>query len=237
MKRARPALGVRTRIVSCYLAYVTPRWQKARMRATARPFKTMGRHMPILNRAAEMQDEIAGWRRHIHRTPELGFDVYQTADFVAAQAQGVRLRRGGRRASPGPASSASSRAGSVRGRRSACAPTWTRCRSTRPRASPTRPPFRGKMHACGHDGHTAMLLGAAKYLAETQQLRGLRGGHLPAGRRRRRRRQRDGQGRHDGALRHRARVRHAQHAGPAGRAVRDQAGRRSWRRPPSSPSG
>ena len=41
--------------------------------------------MPILNRAAEMQDEIAGWRRHIHRTPELGFDLHQTADFVAAR--------------------------------------------------------------------------------------------------------------------------------------------------------
>ena len=40
--------------------------------------------MPILNRAAEMQDEIAGWRRHIHRTPELGFDLHQTADFVGA---------------------------------------------------------------------------------------------------------------------------------------------------------
>ena len=38
-----------------------------------------GKTMPILNRAAEMQDEIAGWRRHIHRTPELGFDLFQTA--------------------------------------------------------------------------------------------------------------------------------------------------------------
>ena len=37
--------------------------------------------MPILNRAAEMQDEIAGWRRHIHQTPELGFDVFKTARF------------------------------------------------------------------------------------------------------------------------------------------------------------
>ena len=38
--------------------------------------------MPILNRAAQMQEEVAGWRRHLHQTPELNFDVYQTADFV-----------------------------------------------------------------------------------------------------------------------------------------------------------
>ena len=41
--------------------------------------------MPILNRAAELQDEITGWRRHLHRTPELGFDLHQTAAFVAAR--------------------------------------------------------------------------------------------------------------------------------------------------------
>ncbi len=38
--------------------------------------------MPILNRAAEMQDEVAGWRRHLHQTPELNFDVFKTAAFV-----------------------------------------------------------------------------------------------------------------------------------------------------------
>ena len=38
--------------------------------------------MPILNRAAEMQDEVAGWRRQLHQQPELNFDVFKTADFV-----------------------------------------------------------------------------------------------------------------------------------------------------------
>ncbi len=38
--------------------------------------------MPILNSVAEMQDEVAGWRRHLHSNPELGFDVFKTADFV-----------------------------------------------------------------------------------------------------------------------------------------------------------
>ena len=48
---------------------------------------------------------------------------------------------------------------------SACAPTWTPCRSTRPPAWPTRAATHGVMHACGHDGHTAMLLAAAHHLA------------------------------------------------------------------------
>ena len=43
--------------------------------------------MPILNRAAEMQDEVAGWRRHLHQMPELGFDVLKTAAFVADKLQ------------------------------------------------------------------------------------------------------------------------------------------------------
>ncbi|TIS80715.1 MAG: amidohydrolase, partial [Mesorhizobium sp.] len=43
--------------------------------------------MPILNRAAEMQEEVAGWRRHLHQTPELNFDVFQTAAFVTDKLQ------------------------------------------------------------------------------------------------------------------------------------------------------
>ena len=41
--------------------------------------------MPILNSVAEMQDEVAGWRRELHRNPELNFDVFKTAGFVDAK--------------------------------------------------------------------------------------------------------------------------------------------------------
>ena len=127
--------------------------------------------MPILNRAAEMQDEIAGWRRHIHRTPELGFDLYQTADFVAARLKDfgcdevatgiartgvVGIIKG--RLGPGPTVG-------LRADMDALPINET---SGKPYASTVS----GKMHACGHDGHTAMLLGAAKYLAETRNFAG-----------------------------------------------------------------
>ena len=127
--------------------------------------------MPILNRAAEMQDEVTGWRRHIHRTPELGFDLFQTADFVAARlnefgcdevATGIARTGvvGIIRGSLGP--------GPTVGLRADMDALPISETSDRPYAS-TVP---GKMHACGHDGHTAMLLGAAKYLAETRNFTG-----------------------------------------------------------------
>ena len=126
--------------------------------------------MPILNRAAEMQNEIAEWRRQIHRHPETMYDVEKTAGFVAEKLREfgvdevvtgigrtgvVGLIRG-----RGPG-----RTIGLRADMDALPITET---SGKPWAS-TVP---GKMHACGHDGHTAMLLGAAKYLAETRNFDG-----------------------------------------------------------------
>ena len=127
--------------------------------------------MPILNRAAEMHDEIAGWRRHLHAEPELNFAVHKTAAFVAAKLRefgcdevvtgigqtGVVGLIKGRRGD-----------GPVIGLRADMDALPLTEKNALPYASRTP----GIMHACGHDGHTAMLLGAAKYLAETRNFAG-----------------------------------------------------------------
>ncbi|UNK38519.1 M20 family metallopeptidase [Shinella sp. H4-D48] len=126
--------------------------------------------MPILNRAAEMQDEIAGWRRHLHREPELLFAVEKTAAFVAEKLRefGVdEIVTGlGRTGVVGIIRGKG--AGNTIGLRADMDALPIEEATGKPWASTVR----GKMHACGHDGHTAMLLGAAKYLAETRNFTG-----------------------------------------------------------------
>jgi len=127
--------------------------------------------MPILNRAAELQNEVSGWRQHIHQRPELGYDTVETARFVAE-----RLREFG----CDEVVTGIGRTGVVgliRGRLGEGGTIGLRAdmdalplNEETGRAYASRTP--GKMHACGHDGHTAMLLGAAKYLAETRNFRG-----------------------------------------------------------------
>lgn len=128
--------------------------------------------MPIKNRLAEMQDEIAGWRRHLHTIPELQFDLPQTTAFVED-----RLREMGiTDITPGIGRSGivaviegkTNRSGKVIGLR-ADMDALPITEATGLDYASTHP---GKMHACGHDGHTAMLLGAAKYLSETRNFDG-----------------------------------------------------------------
>ncbi len=127
--------------------------------------------MPILNRAAEMQDEVTGWRRHIHQTPELGFDVFKTADFVTGKLREFgcdEIVTGlGRTGVVGIIKGRLGDGGTV-GLRADMDALPINEASGKPYASTVA----GKMHACGHDGHTAMLLGAAKYLAETRNFAG-----------------------------------------------------------------
>jgi amidohydrolase len=127
--------------------------------------------MPIINRASEMHDEITSWRRELHQMPELGFDVVKTAGFVQAKLSefGVdEIVTGLGRTGV---------VGLIKGNRGAGATVGLRAdmdalpiseKSGKQWASQTA----GTMHACGHDGHTAMLLGAAKYLAETRNFAG-----------------------------------------------------------------
>ncbi|ACI56874.1 amidohydrolase [Rhizobium leguminosarum bv. trifolii WSM2304] len=127
--------------------------------------------MPILNRAAELQDEVAEWRRHIHARPELLFAVENTAAFVAEKLKefGVdEIVTGiGRTGVVGLIKGKGEGRRTVGLRADMDALPLTEI-SGKAWASKTP----GKMHACGHDGHTAMLLGAAKYLAETRNFSG-----------------------------------------------------------------
>ena len=128
--------------------------------------------MPIKNRFAETHAEIIGWRRHLHMHPELGFDVHNTAEFVEE-----RLREFGIT----DITTGIGKTGvvaAIKGR------TDTLGRVIGLRADMDALPIHeatgleysskvpGKMHASGHDGHTAMLLGAAQYLAETRNFDG-----------------------------------------------------------------
>ncbi|ANM06158.1 hippurate hydrolase protein [Rhizobium phaseoli] len=127
--------------------------------------------MPILNRAAELQNEVAEWRRHIHAQPELLFAVENTAAFVAEKLKefGVdEIITGiGRTGVVGLIKGKGERRRTIGLRADMDALPLTEI-TGKPWASKTP----GKMHACGHDGHTAMLLGAAKYLAETRNFNG-----------------------------------------------------------------
>jgi len=128
--------------------------------------------MPIKNRLAEMHDEITGWRRHLHAHPELLFDVHQTAAFVVERLKefGIEeITTGiGRTGVVAVIKGKTDTKGRVIGLR-ADMDALPITEDTGLDFASTVP---GKMHACGHDGHTSMLLGAAKYLAETRNFDG-----------------------------------------------------------------
>ncbi|MCJ2036600.1 M20 aminoacylase family protein [Methylobacterium sp. J-068] len=128
--------------------------------------------MPVLDRIAAFADEIAAWRHDLHANPELQYDVHRTAGFVADKLRAfgcdavvtgigrtgvVGLIRG--------RAHGSNRAIGLRADMDALPIEEVR-------DLPYRSTVPGRMHACGHDGHTAMLLGAARYLAETRDFDG-----------------------------------------------------------------
>jgi amidohydrolase len=125
--------------------------------------------MPIIERIAQMHDDLTNWRHDIHAHPELGFEEQRTSDLVAAKLTefGCEVHRG------------IGKTGIVGMLRAGKSP-----RSVGLRADMDALPIQeandfdyrsrhdGRMHACGHDGHTTMLLGAARYLAETRNFDG-----------------------------------------------------------------
>ena len=128
--------------------------------------------MPVKNRFAELLPEITAWRRDFHENPELLFDVHRTAGIVAEKlrefgcdevVEGI-----GRTGVVGVIRGNKTASGKVLGLRADMDALPIFEATGAPHASKVA----GKMHACGHDGHTAMLLGAAKYLAETRNFDG-----------------------------------------------------------------
>jgi hippurate hydrolase len=128
--------------------------------------------MPIVNRVADMQEEITAWRRDLHAHPEVQFDVHRTAAAVADKLKAFgcdEVVTGiGRTGVVGVIKGRKGEAGKAIGLRADM--------DALPISEQTGLPYQstnpGKMHACGHDGHTAMLLGAAKYLADTRNFAG-----------------------------------------------------------------
>ena len=126
--------------------------------------------MPVLNRIADFAPEMAKWRHHLHSHPELEFDCHATAAFVADQlrAFGVDEIHQGIAQSGLVAIINGQGAGPTLGLR-ADMDALPISEMTGAAHASTKT---GVMHACGHDGHMVMLLGAAKYLAETRRFAG-----------------------------------------------------------------
>jgi hippurate hydrolase len=128
--------------------------------------------MPIKNRFAELLPEITEWRQDFHRNPELLFDTHRTAGIVADKLAAFgcdEVVTGiGRTGVVGVIKGKTDTTGNVIGLR-ADMDALPILEETGVDYASTTP---GKMHACGHDGHTAMLLGAAKYLSETRNFNG-----------------------------------------------------------------
>jgi amidohydrolase len=131
--------------------------------------------MPIVNRVADLQPDIQAWRRDIHEHPELLYEVHRTAALVADRLREfgcdevitglgrtgvVGVIKGNKPAGKGDIKTI--------GLRADMDALPIEEATDLSYASRTK----GLMHACGHDGHTAMLLGAARYLAETRNFAG-----------------------------------------------------------------
>ena len=126
--------------------------------------------MPVLNSIAEMEAEMKGWRRHLHAHPELGLECRETAAFVAARLRdfGVDEIHEGIAESGIVAIIEGQGDGPTIGLRADMDALPMPETTGAAHASTVA----GRMHACGHDGHTTMLLGAAKYLAQTRNFAG-----------------------------------------------------------------
>ena len=125
--------------------------------------------MPVIGRIAEFGSDMVSWRRDIHAHPETAFEERRTSELIANMLAsfGIEVHRGLARTGV----VGTLKAGDGR-RAIALRADMDALHVHEQNAFAHRSRHEGKMHACGHDGHTAMLLGAARYLAETRNFEG-----------------------------------------------------------------
>ncbi len=126
--------------------------------------------MPVINSIANNFEEMAKWRQHIHANPELGFECHETAKFVVERLKefGVdEISEGWAKTGVVAVINGKGEGGTIGLRADMDALPMPEMTGLEYAST-----VEGKMHACGHDGHTTMLLGAAKYLAETRNFSG-----------------------------------------------------------------
>ncbi|MEQ9123364.1 MAG: M20 aminoacylase family protein [Alphaproteobacteria bacterium] len=125
--------------------------------------------MPVINSIAALEEEMTAWRRDFHMHPELAYQETRTAGIVADKLEswGIEVKRGVGRTGV---------VGVIRGTGDGPSIGLRADMDALPIVEANDTPWKsqnaGVMHACGHDGHTTMLLGAAKYLAETRNFAG-----------------------------------------------------------------
>uniref|UniRef100_UPI0040478FB5 M20 aminoacylase family protein n=1 Tax=Yoonia sp. TaxID=2212373 RepID=UPI0040478FB5 len=126
--------------------------------------------MPVINRIADFTTDMTAWRRHLHQIPELMFDCHRTAAFVAERLRGFGITE----IYEGIATTGI--VAIIEGQGEGPTIGLRADMDALPMQEETGLEYAstidGMMHACGHDGHTTMLLGAARYLAETRNFKG-----------------------------------------------------------------
>ena len=126
--------------------------------------------MPVINRIAAIHDDMTAWRRDIHAHPELGFQEERTSAIVAEKLEsfGIQVHRGLAKTGVVGTLEGAPGEGAIALRADMAALPILEGND----GVDYRSTNAGTMHACGHDGHTTMLLGAARYLAETRNFAG-----------------------------------------------------------------
>ncbi len=128
--------------------------------------------MPIINSIAAMKEEMTEWRRDIHAHPEIAFEEVRTSNLVATKLEewGIEVHRD--IAKTGVVGVLKGRDDGASGRSIGLRADMDALPMEEENDVPYKSTHPGKFHGCGHDGHTTMLLGAAKYLAETRNFAG-----------------------------------------------------------------